>query len=112
MSSFFMYSHGQKDMPQRKLDLNLKSVAETTEKKDQLIKSPIGVLSHSNSSKYKSQKIAKLKRLCCCFERAWTPRKLISAWGPSSYGSIASLGLETPEMEAAGAGAAGIPVFL
>ena len=49
---------------------------------------------------------------CCCFERAWTPRKLISAWGPSSYGSIASLGLETPEMEAAGAGAAGIPVFL
>ena len=28
-----MYSHGQKDMPQRKLDLNLKSVAETTEKK-------------------------------------------------------------------------------
>ena len=54
MSSFFMYSHGQKDMPQRKLDLNLKSVAETTEKRDQLIKSPIGVLSHSNSSKYKS----------------------------------------------------------
>ena len=55
MSSLLMYSHGQKDMPQRKLDLNLKSVAETTEKKkDQLIKSPIGVLSHSNSSKYKS----------------------------------------------------------